>query len=167
MLFSRSPAFIEPMTAVTVMALPEGDQWLYEVKLDRYRALLLKHGGHVQIRSRGESYGRLGRHAIVAVMEPAHLRGHDDLVGRCRCSLGCCSRRDSTASNGAQPASYRPPHCIQRTATPGLIAKPLLPSVCNSKACTRSAGTTAKFDPSLMGTSTPTVGDATLSMLVR
>jgi bifunctional non-homologous end joining protein LigD len=49
---SRSPAFVEPMTAVNVAALPEGDQWLYEVKLDGYCALLLKQGGHVQIRSR-------------------------------------------------------------------------------------------------------------------
>src|SRR5215510_7973908 len=48
----RSPAFVEPMTAVNVAVLPEGDQWLYEVKLDGYRALLLKHAGHVQIRSR-------------------------------------------------------------------------------------------------------------------
>ena len=38
---SRSPAFIEPMTAVSVAVLPEGDQRLYEVKLDWYRALLL------------------------------------------------------------------------------------------------------------------------------
>ena len=49
---SRSPAFIQPMTAVNVAVLPEGDQWFYEVTLDGYRALLLKHGGHVQIRSR-------------------------------------------------------------------------------------------------------------------
>jgi bifunctional non-homologous end joining protein LigD len=48
----RSPAFVEPMTAVNVALLPEGDQWLYEVKLDGYRALLLKQGEHVQIRSR-------------------------------------------------------------------------------------------------------------------
>jgi ATP-dependent DNA ligase len=40
------------MTAVNVALLPKGDQWLYEVKLDGYRALLLKHGGHIQIRSR-------------------------------------------------------------------------------------------------------------------
>jgi ATP-dependent DNA ligase len=49
---SRSPAFIEPMTAVNVTVLPEGEEWPYQVKLDGYRALLLKHGAHVEIRSR-------------------------------------------------------------------------------------------------------------------
>ena len=46
------PAFVEPMAAKVVQELPEGDQWLYEVKWDGYRALLLKHGARVQIRSR-------------------------------------------------------------------------------------------------------------------
>ena len=52
---SSSPAFIEPMTAKLVEALPEGEQWIYEVKFDGYRALLLKDGGHVQIRSRNDN----------------------------------------------------------------------------------------------------------------
>ena len=42
------------MTAVNVAALPEGDRWLYEVKLDGYRALIMKEGERVQIRSRNE-----------------------------------------------------------------------------------------------------------------
>jgi DNA ligase D-like protein (predicted ligase) len=49
---SSSAAFVEPMAAVLVQSLPEGPEWLYEVKLDGYRALLLKQGGHVQLRSR-------------------------------------------------------------------------------------------------------------------
>jgi bifunctional non-homologous end joining protein LigD len=52
---SSSPAFIEPMAAKVVDALPEGDEWIYEVKFDGYRALLLKDGGHVQIRSRNDN----------------------------------------------------------------------------------------------------------------
>jgi len=52
---SSSPAFIEPMAALVVEALPEGEQWIYEVKFDGYRALLLKDGGHVQIRSRNDN----------------------------------------------------------------------------------------------------------------
>jgi bifunctional non-homologous end joining protein LigD len=43
------------MTARLVQALPEGDDWIYEVKLDGYRALLLKNGGHVQLRSRNDN----------------------------------------------------------------------------------------------------------------
>lgn len=30
----QSPAFITPMAAVVVKALPEGDDWIYELKLD-------------------------------------------------------------------------------------------------------------------------------------
>jgi bifunctional non-homologous end joining protein LigD len=42
------------MTAKVVTMLPEGPEWMYEVKLDGYRALLMKHDGHVRIRSRNE-----------------------------------------------------------------------------------------------------------------
>jgi DNA ligase D-like protein (predicted ligase) len=40
------------MTAKTVHALPEGQDWRYEVKLDGYRALILKSGSRIQLRSR-------------------------------------------------------------------------------------------------------------------
>jgi bifunctional non-homologous end joining protein LigD len=42
------------MTAKVVTALPEGPEWMYEVKLDGYRALLLKHDRRVRILSRKE-----------------------------------------------------------------------------------------------------------------
>jgi DNA ligase D-like protein (predicted ligase) len=48
-------AFIEPITAKAVKALPEGDEWLYEVKWDGYRALLLKDGDKVRILSRNNN----------------------------------------------------------------------------------------------------------------
>jgi len=35
--------------------LPEGPDWLYEVKLDGYRALAVKSGGNVQLRSRNDN----------------------------------------------------------------------------------------------------------------
>jgi ATP-dependent DNA ligase len=35
--------------------LPEGPDWLYEVKLDGYRALAVKSGGNVQLRSRNNN----------------------------------------------------------------------------------------------------------------
>jgi bifunctional non-homologous end joining protein LigD len=35
-----------------VSELPEGDDWLYEVKLDGYRALVLKSGTKIRILSR-------------------------------------------------------------------------------------------------------------------
>jgi len=48
------PRFIKPMTATLVQTVPEGPDWMYEVKLDGYRALILKSGSHVQIRSRND-----------------------------------------------------------------------------------------------------------------
>jgi bifunctional non-homologous end joining protein LigD len=46
------PQFVQPMAAQIVQRLPEGREWMYEVKFDGYRALLLKNGKSVQIRSR-------------------------------------------------------------------------------------------------------------------
>jgi bifunctional non-homologous end joining protein LigD len=46
------PSFVEPMTARVVTSLPEGDEWSYEVKLDGYRALIIKDAERVQLRSR-------------------------------------------------------------------------------------------------------------------
>lgn len=43
------------MTATLVDALPEGDRWLYELKLDGYRALVIKDDKSVQILSRNEN----------------------------------------------------------------------------------------------------------------
>ena len=48
------PAFITPMAAGPVQRLPEGKEWLYEPKLDGYRALLLKDGERIRILSRNE-----------------------------------------------------------------------------------------------------------------
>ena len=50
----QTPIFVQPMAARVVDELPEGADWMYEVKFDGYRALLLKHGARVQIRSRND-----------------------------------------------------------------------------------------------------------------
>src|SRR6516164_9350784 len=50
---SRSFSFIEPMKALPVDKLPEGD-WLYEIKHDGYRALAFKDGKDVRLVSRNK-----------------------------------------------------------------------------------------------------------------
>src|SRR6185312_8471164 len=42
------------MAAVSVTELPEGDEWLYELKLDGYRALLIKDADAVTLQSRNQ-----------------------------------------------------------------------------------------------------------------
>jgi bifunctional non-homologous end joining protein LigD len=49
---SGAGKFIEPMRAALVGELPEGPNWLYEVKLDGYRALGVKARGGVELLSR-------------------------------------------------------------------------------------------------------------------
>jgi DNA ligase D-like protein (predicted ligase) len=47
--------FIEPMLLLRTDALPDGDKWLYELKLDGYRAIAYKRGGQVYLRSRNDN----------------------------------------------------------------------------------------------------------------
>jgi bifunctional non-homologous end joining protein LigD len=50
----ETPRFIEPMAALSVGALPEGSEWTYELKLDGYRALIIKDGVSIRVRSRND-----------------------------------------------------------------------------------------------------------------
>jgi DNA ligase D-like protein (predicted ligase) len=47
--------FIEPMLLLRTDALPDDQQWLYELKLDGYRAIAFKTGGEVHLRSRNNN----------------------------------------------------------------------------------------------------------------
>jgi bifunctional non-homologous end joining protein LigD len=45
------PKFVKPMKATAVTELPQGEEWIYEVKWDGYRALALKHGDDIRLLS--------------------------------------------------------------------------------------------------------------------
>jgi bifunctional non-homologous end joining protein LigD len=61
-------AFIEPMLLLCTEKLPEGPDWLYELKFDGYRALAIKSGGKVHLRSRNDNDFSLRYPAIVKAL---------------------------------------------------------------------------------------------------
>jgi DNA ligase D-like protein (predicted ligase) len=65
----RKAAFVEPMLCLAVAKLPEGQDWQYELKLDGYRALGIKSGGKVQLRSRNNKDFALRYQAIARALD--------------------------------------------------------------------------------------------------
>jgi hypothetical protein len=107
-------------------ALPEGDEWLYELKLDGYRALAIKTGGKIQLRSRNDNDSSGKYPSIVKALGPApdetvldgelvafpsrrpsfnvvqkHLAGHTDLLLTVRCFGAGGQKPDERASRPA------------------------------------------------------------------
>lgn len=62
--------FIEPMLLRRAETLPEGGSWSYELKLDGYRAVAIKGGGRVYLRSRNGKDFNAKYPAIVQALAP-------------------------------------------------------------------------------------------------
>jgi bifunctional non-homologous end joining protein LigD len=63
-------AFIDPMLLLRTERLPEGPDWLVELKLDGYRALAIKTSGKVQLRSRNDTDFNARYPGIVKAVTP-------------------------------------------------------------------------------------------------
>lgn len=65
---SREAGFIEPMECLAVTKLPDGPEWVYEIKLDGYRALAINANGKLSLYSRKrKSFSRQYQHVFDAL----------------------------------------------------------------------------------------------------
>src|SRR5688572_29552985 len=69
------PTFVTPVAALAVDVLPEGPGWSYELKLDGYRALIIKNGTSLQIRCRNDKDLMAMYPAIAAAMKKGDASG--------------------------------------------------------------------------------------------
>jgi bifunctional non-homologous end joining protein LigD len=61
-------SFIKPMLLLQTERLPEGNKWAYELKLDGCRALAIKTGGKVHLRSRSDNDFNLRYPAVLQAL---------------------------------------------------------------------------------------------------
>jgi bifunctional non-homologous end joining protein LigD len=66
---NRNVQFIEPMLLLRTEHLAEGNRWLYELKLDGFRAVAYKSNGKVQLRSRNNKDFNAKYPAIVRALQ--------------------------------------------------------------------------------------------------
>ena len=72
--------FIEPMLPLATEQLPSGGQWLYELKLDGFRAEAIKTGGRVHLRSRNDKDFNRKYPGIVKALCPGATEAGDAVI---------------------------------------------------------------------------------------
>jgi bifunctional non-homologous end joining protein LigD len=65
--------FVEPMLQHRAEKLPEGGAWIYELKLDGFRAEAVKSGGRVHLRSRNDKDFNTKSPAITRALSAVRL----------------------------------------------------------------------------------------------
>lgn len=66
----RAGRFVQPMLLLKTDELPSGEQWLYELKLDGYRAIAFTRDGTVSLRSRNDNDFSSRYPAVVKALAP-------------------------------------------------------------------------------------------------
>jgi ATP-dependent DNA ligase len=96
----RSRMDAEAMLLLRTEKLPDGDDWIHELKLDGYRALAIKTGGKVQLRSRNDNDFSLRYPAIAKALTPlsnetvidGEVVAFNESLGRDRRDCAGCTR---------------------------------------------------------------------------
>jgi ATP-dependent DNA ligase len=112
------PEFLEPMQAKLVASRPMAGAWIYEIKVDGYRALALRDGAEIRILSRTKRIS--GKRYPTIVDSIAKFAVEDAIIDNAAC--GIVSMLVSTGVNNgfSQPrrrqAANRKAYFVRRTS---------------------------------------------------
>lgn len=133
-----APKFVDPMLCKPAARLPEGENWLYEVKFDGYRAEIVKDGSKVAVLSRNNKdlsrqYPEIVQSALAMTPERMVLDG--EVVALAETGVPSFQLLQSLGTGGDRPLYYYAfdlLHLDGRTTTglPLVQRKKMLESLC-------------------------------------